>query len=131
MPFHSSMTTLKCNLLPSSRIPKPIFQKSQTLFFQVPSPIPFQPHSPPESNFQPLTSPVTVCGETNGQFFDLLELFRIGGEIPNTEFTLRGDLGDRGFHSVEINLLLLGNKIVYQEEVVMLRGNHDSSSINN
>lgn len=39
-----------------------------------------------ESNVVSVSSPVTVCGDIHGQFFDLLELFRCGGEIPNTNY---------------------------------------------
>lgn len=39
-----------------------------------------------ESNVVAVSSPVTVCGDIHGQFFDLLELFRCGGELPTTNY---------------------------------------------
>lgn len=83
-----------------------------------------------ESTIQPVSSPVTICGDIHGQFWDLLELLRKGGEVPGTSYIfmarmcslvgfprqlrfdsfLKGDFVDRGHYSLETVSLLLALK---------------------
>nr|CAH8859795.1 unnamed protein product [Trichobilharzia regenti] len=82
-----------------------------------------------ESNVQNVRSPVTVCGDVHGQFHDMMELFRIGGKSPNTNYLFMGDYVDRGYYSVETVTLLVAMKVRFKDRITILRGNHESRQI--
>ena len=100
----------------------------------------------------------TVCGDVHGQFYDLLNIFKINGlpseqnpylfngryhAIFNAHVQLlfgcltpaavhisAGDFVDRGSFSVEIILTLLALKCLYPDHVHLARGNHESRHMN-
>lgn len=39
-----------------------------------------------EANLQHVQVPVTICGDIHGQFQDLQELFRTGGDVETTNY---------------------------------------------
>ena len=58
-----------------------------------------------------------------------MELFKVGGDCPKTNYIFMGDFVDRGFHSVETFLLLLALKVRYRDRITLIRGNHESRQI--
>ncbi|KAK5165276.1 phosphoprotein phosphatase PP4 catalytic subunit [Saxophila tyrrhenica] len=82
-----------------------------------------------EGNVVCVDAPVTICGDIHGQFHDLMELFRVGGDVPETCYLFMGDFVDRGFYSLESFLLLLCLKVRYPDRITLIRGNHESRQI--
>lgn len=82
-----------------------------------------------ESNVVQVRTPVVVAGDIHGQFYDLLELFKQGGEIPGSNYIFIGDFVDRGVHSIETITLLLLYKCKYPSHITLLRGNHETREI--
>jgi len=79
-----------------------------------------------ENNVVNVASPVTVVGDVHGQFLDLIELFRVGGEVPNTNYLFLGDYVDRGSASVEVITYLMLLKLRFPRRFTLLRGNHET-----
>jgi serine/threonine-protein phosphatase 4 catalytic subunit len=82
-----------------------------------------------EGVIQNVKAPVTICGDIHGQFCDLLNLFKICGNCPKTNFIFLGDYVDRGEYSVETILLLISLKVQYPKSITLIRGNHESRQI--
>ena len=79
-----------------------------------------------ENNVQLVHAPVIICGNIHGQFYDLQELFRIGGSIPEQNYIFMGDYVNRGYNSVETFEFLLALKVKYPHCITLLRGNNES-----
>uniref|UniRef100_A0A7S2CQX7 protein-serine/threonine phosphatase n=1 Tax=Haptolina brevifila TaxID=156173 RepID=A0A7S2CQX7_9EUKA len=82
-----------------------------------------------EDNVHHVPCPATVVGDIHGQFYDLLELFDVGGDVPSVNYVFMGDFVDRGYFSVETFLLLLALKVRHPKRVTLTRGNHESRQI--
>jgi len=74
---------------------------------------------------------LTVCGDTHGQYFDLLEIFRLNGfPTPKHAYLFNGDFVDRGSWSCEIALLLYSYKWLFPKTFFLNRGNHETDDMN-
>jgi len=82
-----------------------------------------------EPNVLRINTPIMVCGDVHGQFYDLLQLFKTGGRCPDTQYLFLGDYVDRGHFSCETFLLLLSLKVCYPDRMHLIRGNHESRQI--
>lgn len=74
---------------------------------------------------------ITVCGDTHGQFYDVLNIFEKFGQADDTHaYLFNGDFVDRGSWSCEVAILLYSLKILYPNRVFLNRGNHETNDMN-
>ena len=88
------------------------------------------PTEPPE--FKPEAKPrLTVCGDTHGQFYDVINIFELNG-LPHRSnpYLFNGDFVDRGSFSVEVILTFLLFKLSDPECIYLTRGNHETKNMN-
>ncbi|XP_065655533.1 serine/threonine-protein phosphatase 5 isoform X2 [Hydra vulgaris] len=79
----------------------------------------------------PENEKLTVCGDIHGQFYDLLNIFKINGyPSEKNPYLFNGDFVDRGSFSVEVILVLFSYKLLYPNHFFMARGNHESATMN-
>ena len=89
-----------------------------------------------EKNLLELQPPVIIVGDIHGQFFDLLNLIKLGGEPGSKNksgqkvcYLFLGDYVDRGDFSCEVILYLLALKGEFPDSVFLLRGNHECRTV--
>ncbi|GBE62017.1 serine threonine phosphatase [Babesia ovata] len=74
---------------------------------------------------------ITICGDVHGQFYDLLNIFKING-VPSESngYLFNGDFVDRGSFSVECTVALFLAKVLYPNKFYITRGNHETEALN-
>jgi len=86
------------------------------------------PEQGPEDGAEPR---FTVCGDTHGQFYDVLNIFKLNG-YPSAAnpYLFNGDFVDRGSFSVEVMLTYLLFKMACPDGIYLIRGNHETKNMN-
>ena len=71
-----------------------------------------------EQNIVKISPPLTICGNINSQFSNLLEIFKISGDIPETNYLFLGGYSS----SIEVISLLFCLKVRHPKRITILRG---------
>ena len=104
---------------------------ARAYFASLPSLIDIEiPTSPPSQD--PEASPrITVCGDTHGQYYDVLNIFEMNGWPDATNpYLFNGDFVDRGSFSTEVILTFLLWKLYDPGCIYLSRGNHETKNMN-
>ena len=79
----------------------------------------------------PDSAHVTVCGDTHGQFYDVLNIFELNGfPSASNPYLFNGDYVDRGSWGLEVVLTYFLFKISDPNCIFLTRGNHETKNMN-
>lgn len=76
-----------------------------------------------------ISSPVIIVGDVHAQIEAVIYIFQNYGSPEKNKYIFLGDYVDKGPRSVYTFVYLLANKIIYGENFVMIRGNHEDIKI--
>jgi serine/threonine-protein phosphatase PP1 catalytic subunit len=82
-----------------------------------------------EDSILTIAPPLTISGDTHGQFTDTLRILETCGDPATHSHLFLGDYVDRGTQSIENVVLLLTLKVLYPTTFFLLRGNHETEDI--
>ena len=77
-------------------------------------------------NIAILKTPLIICGCINAHFEELKDIFKIWGNISEIKYLFLGDYVGRGWNGLSTFILLILYLIKYPNNIILLRGNHDS-----
>lgn len=79
----------------------------------------------------PEAGELTVCGDVHGQYYDLLNIWKMNGNpSEDNPYLFNGDFVDRGSFSTEVILMMFSWKLLYPNHFHMARGNHETRNMN-
>lgn len=82
-----------------------------------------------EESLLKLTPPLVVVGDIHGQILDLYRIFTRFDLPPKQKYLFLGDIVDRGEFSIEAVSLIFVLKIMFPNNVFVIRGNHEFKTV--
>lgn len=76
-----------------------------------------------------LTDSFIVVGDIHGHIMDLIRILKRFGVPPKTRYLFLGDLVDRGEFSLETVIFIYILKVLFPNDVFIIRGNHEFEEI--
>ncbi|OHT17090.1 Ser/Thr protein phosphatase [Tritrichomonas foetus] len=70
-------------------------------------------------------SPCIIVGDIHGQILDLYRILKIFGMPAKQKYVFLGDFVDRGEFSVEVIIIVFILKVIWPDNVKIIRGNHE------